>query len=140
MVIRMAIDEKALLDGFRLCLEETLGGPVPDLAPGQRLIGDLGLDSLDLLDLIFRLERRFKAKLNPKEFERRVKARLGDSPMVENGQYTAAAISEFRQAMPCVPGEELQAGLPVSGLFEVFRVQTFMNMVAEALARSGEVD
>jgi acyl carrier protein len=130
---RPVTDDQEIFEGFRQCLEEGLGRPMPGLKRDQRLVGDLGLDSLDLLDLVFRLERRFKARINPREFENRVKIALADAPLVENGRYTEAALAEFRKAMPCVPEEELGGGLSVSGLFEVFRVQTFINMVSEVL-------
>jgi hypothetical protein len=60
--------------------------------------------------------------------------------MVEGGVYTAAAMTEFRKAMPCVPSEELRDGLPVTGLVEAFRVKTFMNMVSEIVNRSSADD
>jgi acyl carrier protein len=129
------IDEQTLFTGLKESLEESLGRSVPDFDPSQRLVGDLGLDSLDLLDLIFRLERRFKIRLNTRDYEKRVKAQLGDQPLVENGQYTAAALAEFKKCMPCIPPAELKDGLLVTELVELFRVQTFINMVKEGFRR-----
>jgi acyl carrier protein len=117
---------------MRQCLEEGLGRPLPDLEPSQRLVGDLGLDSLDLLDLIFRLERRFQVRINPKDYENRVKAELGDRPLAEEGLYTAEAAALLRRAMPCVPEAEIPEGLAMASLPEAFRVRTFMNMVLAA--------
>ncbi|MDR1085871.1 MAG: phosphopantetheine-binding protein [Deltaproteobacteria bacterium] len=129
----VTIDEQDLFNGLKECLEASLGRSIPDFEANQKLVGDLGLDSLDLLDLIFRLERRFRVRLNPKDYELKVRAALGQAPVSENGQYTAAAVAEFRKAMPCVPADELYEGLPVANLGEVFRVRTFMNLVTDGL-------
>jgi acyl carrier protein len=127
-------DDKELLDGLKECLEETLGRRLPDLSETQRLVGDLGLDSLDMLDLVFRLEKRFKVRINIKGFEAGAQQALGDKPMSLEGRYTPEALAVFQKAMPCVPASELAEGLPVSGLAGLFRVKTFMNMISEVLS------
>ncbi|MDR1658565.1 MAG: phosphopantetheine-binding protein [Deltaproteobacteria bacterium] len=128
------MDDNTLFDGLRECLEETLGRRLPDLCQTQRLVGDLGLDSLDLLDLVFRLEKRFSVRINLKGFEARTQQALGDKPMVVDGHYTPEALAQFKMAMPCVPPSELADGLPVSQLVGLFRVKTFMNMISEVLS------
>ncbi|MDR1049814.1 MAG: acyl carrier protein [Deltaproteobacteria bacterium] len=128
-------DEGQIFEGLKKSLEDGLGRQLPDLRQSDRLIPDLGLDSLDMLDLVFRLERMFGVRLSPREYENRVKKILGDAPLAEDGKYTAQAVAEFRKAMPCVPESDLQPGLPVSELGSLFQVRTFMNMVAEAVGR-----
>jgi acyl carrier protein len=132
------MDDTALLEGLKECLEETLGRRLPDLSETERLVGDLGLDSLDLLDLVFRLEKRFKVRINLKGFEARTQQALGDKPMSLDGRYTPEALALFQKAMPCVPPSELAEGLPVSGLVGLFRVKTFMNMISEVLSNPQE--
>jgi acyl carrier protein len=130
------IDDNWLFEGLKQSLEESLGHPIAELTPLTRLVGDLGLDSLDLLDLIFRLERRFKVRLNPNDYENKAKASLGVASLIEDGYYTSEALQELKKAMPCVPAEEFDQRLGPASLVELFRVQTFINMVSHSLKQS----
>jgi acyl carrier protein len=47
----------------RAIVAECLARDVSEVLPGSRLIGDLGADSLDFVDLIFTLEKRFGVRL-----------------------------------------------------------------------------
>ena len=118
-----------LFEGVCECIRQTLEKDLPEIHASDRLIADLGADSLDFLDLIFRLEERFSVRVNPRYLERRTQEALGDAPMIVNERYTEAAIAEFRKAMPEVPEDELFPDMPVNYLPGSFRVKTFMNLV-----------
>jgi hypothetical protein len=92
----------------------------------------LGVDSLDFLDLIFRINQQFEVDINPRDIERRTQALIGE-PMLVEGAYTARAVEELRRVMPEVPAEEFYPGMPERQLLTSFRVKTFMNLVAFAL-------
>ncbi len=48
-------------------LDEELGEPVPELADDQDLRESLGLDSVDVVGLVMRIEREFRVRLAPEE-------------------------------------------------------------------------
>jgi acyl carrier protein len=96
---------------------------------GDRIIEDLGADSLDLLDLVFHLEQRFKIKISPRDIERRAQKELGETPLEVKGVYTPEAIEQLRRAMPEAPREELSEGLRSADLPRSFRVVTFVRLV-----------
>ena len=125
--------QQALFEGVCACIRQTLEEDLPEIRESDRLIADLGADSLDFLDLIFRIEERFNVQVNPRDLERRTQQALGDTPMIVNERYTEAAIAEFRKAMPEVPENELFPDMPVNKLPGTFRVKTFMNLVAYVL-------
>jgi acyl carrier protein len=119
--------------GVRDCLVSAL-----DVEPGavreeSRIVGDLGADSLDLLDLTFQLEQKFKVAISPRQMERRARAALGDVPLEVDGVYTPAALAEFRKNMPEVPPEELADGLTTADLPRRLRVATMVNLVSRLL-------
>jgi Acyl carrier protein len=124
------MNEDQLFEGVCACIRQTLGKELPDIKETDRLVEDLGADSLDLLDLVFRLEKTFQVRVNPRDLEKRTQEVLGDKPMISDGNYTAEAVEEFRKSMPEVPEQELYAGMPLSSLPASFRVRTFMNLVA----------
>jgi hypothetical protein len=96
-------------------------------------VGDLGIDSLDLLDLLFHLEQEFNVKLSPRDFEKQARQAMGDIPLEVGGIYTPEAMERIRQGMPEVPREELPDGLSTQELPKRFRVATLVNLIAKAL-------
>ncbi len=127
-----------VFEGVRQCLIEALDVAPDSILPESRIINDLGADSLDLLDITFRLERHFKIKISPRDIERRAKARLGDTPMEIDGVYTPDALLELKKALPEIPPEELAEGLSMSELPRRFRVATMMNMVRKCQENKSE--
>lgn len=121
--------ELQLFEGVCACIRATLNKELPEIKESDRLIGDLGADSLDFLDLIFHLERKFAVRVNPRDLERRTQQALGEVPMVVDARYTAEAVAAFAAAMPEVPAGELVPNMPVQLLPHSFRVRTFMNLV-----------
>ncbi len=99
----------------------------------DRIIEDLGADSLDLLDLVFQLEQRFKIKISPRDIERRARKELEGMSFEVEGVYTPEAIEQLRRAMPEVPREELSEGLRSADLPRSFRVATFVRLVTRLM-------
>lgn len=103
----------------------------------DRIIGDLGADSLDLLDLVFQLERRFGIRISPNGIEKGVRATLGSVPLEIDGVYTSEALALLRAALPEVPPGEIPEGFHASRLPQVFRVATFIRLVVRLLEERG---
>ena len=99
----------------------------------SKIVEDLGADSLDLLDLTFHLQQKFKITISPRDLERRTQKKLGDKPMEIDGVYSREAIAEFRKAMPEIPIAELNDGLTVTELQRKLRVATMVNLVKALL-------
>jgi len=133
------MNDAALFQGVCDCIRQTLEKDLPGIKETDRLVADLGADSLDFLDLIFRLEKTFDVRVNPRDLERRTRQALGDAPMIVDERYTARAIEEFKKAMPEVPDGELYPDMPANRIAGSFRVKTFMNLVAYARANGGGV-
>ncbi|HUT35538.1 MAG TPA: acyl carrier protein [Planctomycetota bacterium] len=130
--------QEEIFAGVQQCLADALDIEPERIHEDDRVIGDLGADSLDLLDLTFRLEQRFKVHLSPREFERRARERLGGQDWQVDGVYTPAALAELRAAMPEIPPEELPDGLAVAEMPRRFRVATLVNLVDRGLKEPGD--
>jgi len=122
-----------ILYGVKACIAEALNVDAEALTEDDKLIADLGADSLDLLDLTFHLQQRFGITISPRDMERRTREKLGDVPLEVDGVYTPAALEELRQAMPEIPDDELQDGLTVTDFPRRFRVATMANLVQRIL-------
>lgn len=114
----------------RTCIGEALGLDRDDMHYASRLIGDLGAESLDFLDIAFRIERAFDIRIPRGGVEAASKEGLAEGESYEvNGVLTAAARTRLAAYMPEVPVEEFRDGLKVSEVAGLFRVGTFCNLV-----------
>src|SRR5229473_8714530 len=80
-------------------LVESLNVDEDDLTPIATLQGDLGAESIDFLDIVFRLEREFDIKIPRNELFPEAIFQ-GDPDFVQNGKVTEKGMEELRQRMP----------------------------------------
>src|SRR5437870_13451746 len=80
-------------------LVEALSVDEEDIKPTATLQGDLGAESIDFLDIVFRLEREFGIKIPRGElFPESIFQ--GDPDFVQNGRVTEKGLAELRARMP----------------------------------------
>jgi acyl carrier protein len=117
----------------REAFAEALGLDEDEVHYDSKVIEDLGAESLDFLDIVFRLERAFDIKIPRGGIEQA--ARSGaDGAYEVGGVLTPSAVAELRAVMPEVPEDEWVEGLRVSQVPELFRVATFYNIVVKLVA------
>ncbi|OGP69041.1 MAG: hypothetical protein A2170_06275 [Deltaproteobacteria bacterium RBG_13_53_10] len=127
------MNRNEIVRGVCECVAGVVDTDPSNVQEGDRILEDLGADSLDLLDLVFQLEQRFKIKISPRDIERRAQKELGGIPLEVEGVYTPEAIEQLRRAMPEVPHEELSEGLRSADLPRSFRVATFVRLVTRLM-------
>ena len=99
---------------------------------GSSLIKDLGAESIDFLDIVFRLEKTFKIKIPKGElFPEKI---LTDARFVKEGRVTSEGISALRQAIPSADWEAFSTNPLVADLGEVFTVGMIVDYLSDKLA------
>ncbi len=79
-------------------LIEALGVDDDEVTPEATLVGDLGAESIDFLDIVFRLEKSFDIKIPRGElFPEDI---WTDANYVQDGKVTEAGLEELRRRMP----------------------------------------
>ena len=94
----------------------------------SKILDDLGAESLDLLDVVFRLEKEFRIQIPRGGLETQAKD-VGGEPGEVDGRITEAGAAKLREIMPEVPPSEIKAGMKSVELPKVFRVGTFYNLI-----------
>jgi len=83
---------------IQAALVDALGVDEEDVTAEATLVGDLGAESIDFLDIVFRLEKGFDIKIPRGElFPEDV---LTDSNYVQDGRITQQGLAELRRRMP----------------------------------------
>jgi acyl carrier protein len=90
--------KEEIFEKIKTCLVEALGVDEEEVTPEATLVGDLGAESIDFLDIVFRLEKAFNIKVPRGElFPEDI---LTNSTYVKDGKVTPEGISQLRQRMP----------------------------------------
>ena len=99
-----------------------------EIQPGARLQNDLGAESIDFLDIVFRLEREFSIKIPRGElFPESIFQ--GDPDMVQDGKVTAKGLAELRSRMPYADLSKFEKNPQVSGIGDLFTVELITKYV-----------
>ena len=111
---------------------EALGLDEDEVERNSRVIDDLGAESLDFLDIAFRLERALGIKIPRGQIQKIAEQKAGEA-FEDGGKLTEAGASALREALPEVPSEAISAGFPVRDIPRLFTVETFLSLVMKLL-------
>jgi acyl carrier protein len=103
-------------------LVDALGVDDDEVTPEATLIGDLGAESIDFLDIVFRLEKNFDVKIPRGELFPEGLA-SADSGYIEDGVVTEKGISELRDRMPHADIDKFAQDPKVENIQELFTVE-----------------
>ncbi len=130
--------ESAILDRLKPLLVEVLGVAPEKIRLESVLVADLGAESIDLLDLSFRIEETFKVTLESNEIEREAGKRLQDRVFEKDGRLTDEALAEIRKSLPELDPNKLVKGLRKMDLPSLLTVRFFVNLIGRKLVEKEE--
>jgi acyl carrier protein len=111
----------------RGALVEALGVDEEEVVPEARLVGDLGAESIDFLDIVFRLEKAFEIKIPRGElFPEDI---LTNAQYVQNGRMTAGGLEQLKQRMPFADLTAFSANPAVQDFGNLLTVQDMCRYV-----------
>ena len=109
-------------------LVDALGVDEEEVTREATLQGDLGAESIDFLDIVFRLEREFGIKIPRGElFPESIFQ--GDPEFVQNGKVTDRGLAELRQRMPFADLGDFERNPELSHLSDLFTVNLITRYI-----------
>lgn len=128
----MATSEE-VFEKVRETLVDALGVDDDEVTREATLIGDLGAESIDFLDIVFRLEKNFDIKIPRGElFPENLAG--ADTEFVQDGVVTEKGIAELRARMPHADVESFAADPKVENIQELFTVDMICKFLEAKLA------
>jgi len=116
-------------------IAEALEVSPDEISPGSRFFEELGVESIDLLDISFRLERAFLVRMPNSDLLQRSIYRFGEDRLMRpDGRLTEFGFKLFRKAMPEADEGALHADMPASELRFLITPRTFGRVVSRLLA------
>jgi acyl carrier protein len=115
-------------------LVEALNADEEDITPAATLHRDLGAESIDLLDIVFRLEREFGIQIGRDEL---FPASIfqGDPEFVENGKVTDKGMVRLRSQLPYADLSDFEGDRRLSAIPDLFTVGLVAQFIDWKLGR-----
>lgn len=129
----MAMTHKEIFEEVREVLVDALGLDDDEVTENATLMGDLGAESIDFLDIVFRLEKSFGIKI-PREELFPAESLMSNPEFVSNGKLTDKGITEFKQRMPHSDLTAFQEDPDINRLPDLFTVGSVVNFVGLKLS------
>ena len=120
-------------------LVEVLNADEDAITPGATLQGDLGAESIDFLDIVFRLEREFGIRIPSGElFPDSIFQ--GDPALVQGGRVTDQGLDELRAHLPYADLSGFEGDRRLSAVPDLFTVGLITRYVAWKLGDGAGAD
>jgi acyl carrier protein len=114
-------------------LVDALGVDDDEVTPEATLSGDLGAESIDYLDIVFRLEKNFGIKIPRGElFPENLSAT--DGGFVKDGVVTPEGVAELKKRLPHADVDSFAKDPKVENINDLFTVNMLVNFLEKKVA------
>ncbi len=130
------LNRDQIFESIRQVLEEALGADAEDITPEATLTGDLEAESIDFLDIVFRLEKKFSTPTKPFKISQGelFPENLMENPAwVSNAKFTDEGMAMLKQRMPHVDFSKFENDRDVNKVGELITVKSLVDFVERKL-------
>ena len=113
-------------------MADALGCDVDDVKLDVSLIEGLDAESIDFLDMVFRLERAFKIKIPRGKIVENARGDLPEAEFEQKGIVTEKGLAQLRAYLSEIPAERFKTPMKVADIPRLFTPETFCKLVDRA--------
>lgn len=128
----MAMSRDQIFGEVQEVLVDALGVDDDEVTAEAILMGDLGAESIDFLDIVFRLEKTFEMKI-PREELFPAESLMNNPDFVKDGKLTETGLDELRSKMPYIELGDFANDPDINKLGDLFTVGTIVSYVESKL-------
>ena len=114
-------------------MADALGCDVEKVALNVLLIEGLEAESIDFLDIVFRLERAFKVKIPRGKIVEDARGDLLEAEFERKGYLTEVGLQRLRDYLSEAPADRIRLPMKVADIPRLFTPETFCKVVVRAL-------
>jgi acyl carrier protein len=128
----MAMSRDEIFEQVQEVLVDALGVDDDEATAEATLMGDLGAESIDFLDIVFRLEKAFGIKIAREELFP-IESMMNNPEFVNNGKLTETGLTELRNKMPHTDFVSFESDPDINKLANLFTVNSIVNFIESKL-------
>ena len=127
--------KEEIFDKVRTALMDALGVDDDEVTAEATMVGDLGAESIDFLDIVFRLEKAFEIEIPRSElFPEDI---LTNAEFVHDGKVTDSGVSELKKRMPYADLTKFEANPLVQDFGNLLTVNDLCRYVESKVGADG---
>ncbi|TXS01814.1 acyl carrier protein (plasmid) [Streptomyces sp. NBC_00708] len=120
------------LSAVQAAVADALGIDEDEAVPEATLLGELGAESIDLLDILFRLERTTKVKITVADIADLLQGGIPDEEFGdENEVVNDTGLTHLEKVLPQFDRAQLSEPLTAEGVLGLFTVQNLTDLLTE---------
>jgi acyl carrier protein len=130
----MAVTKDEVFKKVQAALVDALGVDEEEVTPQATMVGDLGAESIDCLDIVFKLEKSFAIEIPRKELT--PEDILTSAEYVQDGKVTAAGLAELKRRMPFVDFSTFEADPQIRNFSNLLTVGALCRYIESKVGAS----
>jgi acyl carrier protein len=127
------MNREEIYKAMRSLVADSLALKEDEIQPESRLTDDLGADSLDFIDIIFGIEKRFGIKLRDGELDFISRLDFSSPEVMRQGYLTLETIERLKKRLPGLEQVQDPAKVTPAQLFSLLTIETLSIMVEEKI-------
>lgn len=131
------MDRAGVLATLCSTVADSLARKPSEVRPESRLTADLGADSLDFVDLVFRIEKRFGIRMRDGGLEFLARLDLSDPAVMREGFLTPETVERLASWLPAVRSLPDPGRVAPADVFSLVTVGTLQEIVERKLREKG---
>ena len=128
----MAMSRDEILEKITEVLVDALGVDDDEVTPDATLMGNLGAESIDFLDIVFRLEKAFDIKIAREELFP-ADSLMTDPELIDNGMLTEKGLALLKEKMTHTDLSEFEKDPNINKIGDLFTVNAIVNFIENRL-------
>lgn len=117
---------------LRTATAEALGVDEAEVTRTTTLFGDLGAESIDLLDILFRFERKTGLKIRAADISAYVSGGIPPAEFVDAERIvTPKGLAQLKRAMPQIDEQALVGRLDSDRIMTLFSYENLVSLIEE---------
>ncbi len=130
--------KEEIFSTVRSCVAESLAIREEQIHLDSRLIDDLGADSLDFLDMIFSLEKRFSTRLRDPNLDLLIRADFSQTRTTQEGYLSPESVEKLGDWLPAIMEAPDPQKISLRNVYSFITVDTLVRLIERKLAEPAE--
>ena len=103
------------------------------ITPDSTIFDELGIDSIDMIDIMYNLEAEYDVPLVIGDFNKEASKEMGGEPYEVDNVITPKGLEVLRKRFPEISEEKMQHGLSMFEFVKLIKVQSLCNLVIQKI-------
>ena len=134
-MVNNELNQNEVLETVKLVINQSSGVPLETIHANSTLFHELNIDSIDMVDILFNLERKYDIELKISEIENYAKQELGDEPFEIDNVITQKGLQILKEQMPELDQNKLVDGITIHDIIKLITVQSLTNLVIRQIVK-----